>query len=53
MVDQVVRRDHDDATVSQFEKPAPGVELLDTTYLDLPAVIDTVCAMVPAELVHG
>ncbi|MGO4958418.1 (d)CMP kinase [Luteococcus sp. Sow4_B9] len=47
VTDQVVRRDRDDATVSQFEKPAEGVELVDSTFLDLDQVIDRICAMVP------
>lgn len=49
VVDQIVRRDRDDATVSQFEKPAPGVALIDSTYDDLPTVIARICALVPGE----
>jgi cytidylate kinase len=49
VVDQVVRRDRDDATVSQFETPAPGVELLDSTYLNLDEVVERVIALVPQE----
>ncbi|MEL4356828.1 MULTISPECIES: (d)CMP kinase [unclassified Luteococcus] len=48
VTDQVVRRDRDDATVSQFEQPAEGVELIDSTHLDLSQVIDAICQMVPA-----
>lgn len=51
VVDQVVRRDRDDATVSEFEKPAPGVTMVDTTHDDLATVIERVCALVPSELV--
>lgn len=47
VTDQVVRRDRDDATVSEFEKPADGVELIDSTHLDLNQVIDAICQMVP------
>ncbi|MFC6358729.1 (d)CMP kinase [Luteococcus peritonei] len=47
VTDQVVRRDRDDATVSQFEQPAEGVELVDSTHMGLDEVIETICAMVP------
>ena len=49
VTDQVVRRDRDDATVSEFDTPAPGVELVDSTHLGLDEVIDTICAMVPGQ----
>ena len=46
--DQIVRRDKDDSTVSQFMHAAPGVTLVDTSDLDLQqsvqAVLDVVCA---------
>ncbi|MGD8213681.1 (d)CMP kinase [Propionibacteriaceae bacterium Y1814] len=45
--DQVVRRDRDDATVSEFATPADGVQLVDSTHLSLAQVIDTICALVP------
>ena len=48
--DQVVRRDRDDATVSQFDTPAPGVTLIDSTGLSLPQVVDAVIALVPPAL---
>lgn len=47
VTDQVVRRDRDDATVSQFEEPAEGVELVDSTHMGLDEVIETICGMVP------
>ena len=47
VTDQVVRRDRDDSTVSQFEKPAEGVELVDSTYMNLDEVIDAICELVP------
>ena len=47
VTDQVVRRDRDDSTVSQFEKPAAGVELVDSTYMNLDEVIDAICELVP------
>ena len=45
MHDQIVRRDRDDATVSQFETPAPGVTLIDSTSLDLDEVVTKVVAL--------
>ena len=45
--DQIVRRDKDDSTVSQFMHATPGVTLVDTSDLDLQqsvqAVLDVVC----------
>ena len=46
VVDQVVRRDRDDSTVSQFEAPAPGVTLVDSTHDDLATVIGRICDLV-------
>ncbi len=48
VTDQVIRRDRDDATVAQFESAAPGVRVIDSTYLDLEQVIDAICALVPS-----
>ncbi|MCW2810295.1 MAG: cmk [Friedmanniella sp.] len=48
VTDQVIRRDRDDATVAQFESAAPGVRVIDSTYLDLDQVIDAICALVPS-----
>lgn len=45
--DQVVRRDRDDATVSAFTTPAPGVALIDSTHASLDEVVDAVIALVP------
>lgn len=45
--DQVVRRDRDDATMSRFETPAPGVTLIDSTHLSLDEVADAIIALVP------
>lgn len=52
VTDQVVRRDHDDSTVSEFAEPADGVVLIDSTHLGLGQVIDRVCELVPAELLE-
>lgn len=46
----IVDRDRKDATMSDFEKPAEGVTLIDSTYLDLGQVIDQVVDLVPADL---
>ena len=45
VTDQVIRRDRDDSTVSQFEQPAEGVTLVDSTYMSLPEVVDHIAAM--------
>lgn len=50
VIDSIVRRDRDDSTVSRFEEPAEGVALIDSTHMDLPAVIDAVIDLVPARL---
>lgn len=47
VTDQVIRRDHDDAAVSSFQAPAPGVEVIDSTFLTLHQVVDTVISLVP------
>ncbi|HNV10337.1 MAG TPA: (d)CMP kinase [Propionibacteriaceae bacterium] len=46
VTDQVVRRDRDDSTVSEFHTPAPGVTLVDSTYLSLDEVIATISGLV-------
>ncbi|MGD7731643.1 (d)CMP kinase [Propionibacteriaceae bacterium G57] len=45
--DQIVRRDRDDATVSEFATPADGVTLIDSTHLNLEQVIDHICSLAP------
>lgn len=47
VTDQIVRRDRDDSTMSEFEKPAPGVTLIDSTDLSLDQVITRVVDLVP------
>ena len=47
VTDQVIRRDQDDSTVAQFHSAAPGVHVIDSTYLDLEQVIDAICALAP------
>ena len=44
--DQVVRRDARDATVVEFQRPADGVELVDSSDLDLPQTVDAVLDLV-------
>ena len=44
--DQVLRRDRDDATVSQFQVAADGVATIDSSDLDLEQTIDAVLAVV-------
>jgi len=40
--DQIVRRDQDDSTVSQFMEPAPGVTCVDTSDLDFRQSVEAV-----------
>ena len=40
--DQIVRRDAQDSTVSQFMQAAPGVTLVDTSDLDFEQSVQTV-----------
>ncbi|MCL2316423.1 MAG: (d)CMP kinase [Actinomycetia bacterium] len=47
VTDQVVRRDRDDATMSQFETPAPGVTLIDSTHLWPDEVVARILTLVP------
>jgi cytidylate kinase len=47
VTDQVIRRDRDDSTVAQFESAAPGVHVVDSTFLSLEEVIETICSFVP------
>jgi cytidylate kinase len=47
VTDQVIRRDADDSTVAEFHAAAPGVIVVDSTFLDLEGVIDAICALVP------
>jgi CMP/dCMP kinase len=47
VTDQVIRRDRDDSTVAEFESAAPGVHVVDSTFLSLEEVIETICSYVP------
>src|SRR5699024_7725400 len=49
MADQVLRRDRDDATVSEFHTAAEGVEAVDTTGLGLQGGVGQVVILVAAE----
>jgi GTP-binding protein len=46
MSDQVLRRDRDDSTVSQFLRAADGVTTIDTTGLPIDAVVEQVLELV-------
>lgn len=43
--DQIVRRDADDSTVSQFEIASDGAVEIDSTHLSLDEVVDAVCRL--------
>ena len=47
--DQIVRRDKDDSTVSQFMEAAPGVTALDTTDLSFEQSVEAVLELVAAQ----
>jgi len=47
--DQIVRRDKDDSTVSQFMEAAPGVTLVDTSDLDFPQSVEAVLDVVASQ----
>lgn len=46
--EQIVRRDRDDSTVSQFMQAAPGVETVDTSELSFEESVEAVLAVVDA-----
>ena len=48
MADQVLRRDRDDSTVSEFLTAAEGVETVDTTGLSIPEVVESILMLVAA-----
>jgi cytidylate kinase len=50
--DQIVRRDKDDSTVSQFMQPAPGVTLVDTSDLDFQQSVQAVLEVVRTQKAH-
>ena len=50
VTEQVVGRDAKDAASSQFETPAPGVVLIDSTELTLEEVVEKVIDLVPEQL---
>ena len=47
--DQIVRRDKDDSTVSQFMEAAPGVTLVDTSELDFEQSVEAVLDVIGAQ----
>jgi cytidylate kinase len=49
--DQIVRRDLDDSTVSQFMEPAPGVTCVDTSDLDFQQSVEAVLDVIGAQTV--
>lgn len=51
--DQIVRRDRDDSTVSQFTEAADGVVLLDTSALDFDGSVAALVEIVTATLARA
>ncbi len=48
VTDQVLRRDRDDSTVSNFTEAADGVTVIDSTFLSPDEVVDRIVALVPS-----
>lgn len=48
VTDQVIRRDRDDSKLVEFQQPAPGVTLLDSTFMTLEEVVADIVARVRA-----
>ena len=53
VTDQVIRRDRDDSTVAEFEAAAPGVTVIDSTFMTLDEVVEAICALVPPSYSGG
>jgi cytidylate kinase len=47
VTDQVLRRDRDDSTVSNFTDAADGVTVIDSTFLSPDEVVDRIIALLP------
>lgn len=47
VTDQVLRRDRDDSTVSNFTDAADGVAVIDSTFLTPDEVVDTIISLAP------
>ncbi|MHA7860373.1 (d)CMP kinase [Tessaracoccus sp. Y36] len=47
VTDQVLRRDRDDSTVSNFTEAAAGVTVIDSTFLTPSEVVDAIVALTP------
>jgi cytidylate kinase len=50
--DQIVRRDADDSTVSEFTQAAEGVHLVDTSDLDFEQSVEALLDVVRREVPH-
>ena len=53
VTDQVIGRDRVDALTSDFEHPAHGVVVIDSTDLSLAQVVERIAGLVPAPLRHS
>jgi cytidylate kinase len=47
--DQVLRRDKDDSRLVNFTEAAPGVTLIDSSFLTIDETVDRIVALVPAD----
>ena len=50
VTDQVVRRDRDDSTVSNFTEASEGVTVIDSTHLSLDEVVDSILQLTGRDL---
>ncbi|MEU8223118.1 (d)CMP kinase [Kribbella sp. NPDC048915] len=51
--DQIVRRDADDSTVSEFQVASDGAVTIDSTYLTLEEVVDVICRLALESVPQG
>lgn len=49
VTDQVIRRDADDSTVSNFVDAAPGVSVIDSTFITPPEVVARIVELIPSD----
>jgi cytidylate kinase len=51
--DQIVRRDADDSTVSEFQVASDGAVTIDSTYMTLEEVVDVICRLALESVPQG
>ncbi len=53
LADQILRRDKDDSRLVNFQNAAPGVTVIDSTFLTIEETVDAVVALVPPAVGRG